>query len=200
MMQRFIGWRKGRIEVMRTQGLKAARALYNDHFFRWWFRTLEWTGNILDVGCGAGVGTDSPLLTSGKVMRYVGVDPLSGEDIAPGETILTATTRKWVLVRGIGEVMPFVPDAWCSTACAFSVLQHCINPDQLAGEIFRCLKPGGTFYGSVCVRATPERSPLISVDFPDGAAVAAVLRGAGFDVVQEHTFPQGLYCFEAVRP
>ena len=54
------------------------------------------------------------------------------------------------------------------------------------------------FYGSVCVRATPNRSTLITQDFQNGVHVEGIITGAGLRIVRQHTFEQGLYCFEAV--
>lgn len=194
MISRFLNWRRGEVAHKQAAGGTPRPTRFNDKFFQWWFKTLLWRGKILDIGCGAGQA-GGHLLTKALVSHYVGVDPLLIEDVE-GE--------KWEFKRGVGEVMPFVSDGWANIVCAFSVLQHCINPDQFCKEVVRCMsrdkanRGRAQFFGTVCVRATPERSDLVSVDFRDGAHVAEVLIGAGLTIVRQHTFEQGLYCFEAV--
>jgi len=191
MMDRFLNWRRG--ETDKPKAPSGAGSRFNLHFFQWWFKTLRWRGKILDVGCGSGHKSGG-LLTPALVTEYRGVDPLLVEE---------TTSGKWQFHRGIGEVMPFVSDGWANVIVAFSVLQHCINPEQFMQECCRCMsrdpanRGEAKFYGTVCVRCTPEKSDLVSVDFRDGRHVAELLMGAGFRIERQQTFEQGLYCFEA---
>ncbi len=194
MMERFLQWRQGEAAKKMDRQDKPATTRFGDKFFQWWFHTLRWRGKILDIGCGAGhAGSD--LLTKPLVSHYIGVDPLLIENV---------TGEKWQFQRGVGEVMPFIPDGWANIVVAFSVLQHCINPDQLCKEVVRCMSRSkanrgrAQFFGTVCVRATPQRSDLVSIDFQGGGHVAQILVAAGLRIERQHTFEQGLYCFEAV--
>lgn len=191
MMGRFLNWRKG--NSAQTDKVGAAMTRFTTRFFQWWFKTLRWRGKVLDIGCGSG-HKDGDLLTASLISQYRGVDPLLLEE---------ATTGKWQFYRGIGEVMPFIPDGWANVVVAFSVLQHCINPEQFMQECKRCMsrnpanRGDAKFYGTVCTRCTPERSELVSVDFQNGRQVAQMLMDAGFHILRQQTFEEGLYCFEA---
>jgi SAM-dependent methyltransferase len=84
------------------------------------------TGRLLDVGCGT--KPYAPILSFSE---HVGVD------VAGSPHALTAADRVYD-----GRTLPFGDAAFDSLLCT-EVLEHCADPDRLAHEIGRVLKPGG---------------------------------------------------------
>lgn len=95
-------------------------------------------GELLDIGCGK-MPYKEYILRNSKVSNYVGLDIESAINYDPD--IMPDFTWK-------GEVMPFESDSF---DCAFGteVLEHCPEPELILKEVFRILKPGGTFFFTV---------------------------------------------------
>ena len=99
---------------------------------------------VLDVGGGPGYFADA-FRAAGAT--YVGVEPDVGEMAARGE--VTAGS-----VRGSGEHLP-VRTAAVDVCYSSNVLEHVASPWQMAGEMVRVTRPGGTVFLSF----TPWWSP-----------------------------------------
>ena len=99
---------------------------------------------VLDVGGGPGYFADA-FRAAGA--RYVGLEPDVGEMSARGE--VTAGS-----VRGSGEQLP-IRDAAVDVCYSSNVLEHVGSPWQMAAEMVRVTRPGGTVFLSF----TPWWSP-----------------------------------------
>ena len=103
---------------------------------------------VLDVCCGSGV--------VGNAFRGT-VGHITGLDLTP-EMIAMAETRLDVVQQGDVYDMPF-EDNQFDLACNREVLHLLPRPDIPVGQIFRVLKPGGTFIVSQLVPYGPEDAP-----------------------------------------
>jgi SAM-dependent methyltransferase len=95
-------------------------------------------GKLLDIGCGK-MPYKEYILRNSKVSNYIGLDIESAINYDPNIT----PDFIWN-----GKVMPFESDSF---DCAFGteVLEHCPEPELILKEVFRILKPGGTFFFTV---------------------------------------------------
>lgn len=95
-------------------------------------------GNLLDVGCGK-----KPyykyILDNSEVDRYTGLDIEGAKEYDKNIT----PDFVWD-----GRKMPF-DDVTFNCTMATEVLEHCPEPEIVLKEIFRVLKPGGTFFFTV---------------------------------------------------
>lgn len=99
---------------------------------------------VLDVGGGPGYFADAFRAAGAS---YVGVDPDVGELAARGEVGVN-------VVRASGLRLPFA-DASLDLAYSSNVLEHVLDPEDMAREMLRVTKPGGT----VLISWTPWLSP-----------------------------------------
>jgi len=83
----------------------------------------EFTGRILDVGCG-----NKPYQHWTHAVEYVGIDVYPG----PGVDAIIEADTPW----------PLQPSSFDGVLCT-QVLEHAANLDQTLAEIGRVLKPGG---------------------------------------------------------
>lgn len=95
-------------------------------------------GEMLDVGCGIMPYRELILENNPAVKKYIGLDLASSSihntDIAD--------------LHWDAKTIP-LEDNSVDSAMATEVLEHSFYPDQTLAEIYRVLKPGGTFYYSV---------------------------------------------------
>jgi len=98
----------------------------------------EFSGDLLDVGCGK-MPYKEYILKNSAVKKYVGLDIESAiiydESCSPD--------YKWN-----GNKMPFEDNSF---DCVFAteVLEHCPEPEIVLKEVLRVLKPGGIFFFTV---------------------------------------------------
>jgi ubiquinone/menaquinone biosynthesis C-methylase UbiE len=110
----------------------------------WVLAGLDLGQNILEVGPGPGVTTDS-LRSKAQRLTAIELDPHLGQSL---RACLHGSNVE--VVTGDATAMPF-PDAEFSGAVSFTMLHHVPSPklqDQLLREVHRVLKPGGIFAGS----------------------------------------------------
>ena len=100
----------------------------------------RFTGTFLDVGCGVQPYRDMILSAPSQVQRYIGMD-LAANEVATYRALPPDIT--WD-----GTTIPLA-DASVDSAMATEVLEHCPDPDAVLAEIFRVLRPGGTFFFTV---------------------------------------------------
>lgn len=95
-------------------------------------------GKLLDIGCGK-MPYKNYILEYSKVESYIGLDI---------ETELTYDNGVKPDYTWDGKVMPFES---ASFDCAFGteVLEHCPEPEVVLKEVYRVLKPEGTFFFTV---------------------------------------------------
>ncbi len=103
---------------------------------------------VLDVCCGSGVVGNA---FRGKVGHITGLD------LTP-EMIAMAETRLDIVHQGDVYDMPF-PDNQFDLVCNREVLHLLPRPDIPVSQIYRVLKPGGTFIVSQLVPYGPEDAP-----------------------------------------
>jgi SAM-dependent methyltransferase len=127
-------------------------------------------GTLLDVGCGKQPYRDLFMSPSSKVSDYIGLDIESATYGEPTPDLL------WD-----GKIIPLA-DASVDCATATEVFEHCPDPQIVANEIHRVLKPGGRFVFTV-----PFLWPLHDVPYDfyrfTPFAMRAILEQAGFSQV-----------------
>lgn len=95
----------------------------------------SFSGIFLDVGCGYQPYRQMLMSRDSRIESYIGLDL---HDNCYGVPDLT-----WD-----GRSIPLA-DASIDTAMATEVLEHCPDPEGVISEIFRVLKPNGTFFFTV---------------------------------------------------
>lgn len=93
---------------------------------------------ILDVGCGRAIDAIELAKKRGKCL---GLEP-SGRMIDHARERVIESGQEVVLVRGIGERLPFKDGVFDKVICK-GALDHFPNPDRAVAEIARVLKPWG---------------------------------------------------------
>lgn len=94
--------------------------------------------NILDIGCGRAV--DAVELAKGEGECF-GIEP-SEKMIRHARDYVSERNADVVLVRGIGECLPFKDSSFDKVVCK-GALDHFPYPDRAIGEIARVLRPQG---------------------------------------------------------
>ena len=115
-------------------------------------------GQVLDVGCGAGMVADR---LEDRHAGYVGLD-FGGHHIteAAKKHRDKRTTLHTMFVRGNGEGLPFT-DASFDVVVMTEVIEHLLRPELAVWEVARVLKPGGVFVMTTNnASEVPLRSPL----------------------------------------
>lgn len=95
--------------------------------------------SILDVGCGAGLLTNSLALDGHSV---TGID-LSEQSLKTAERYDTTKSVKYIPANAYS--LPF-PDQSFDVVCAMDILEHVETPNQLIREAARVLKKDGIFF------------------------------------------------------
>ncbi len=96
------------------------------------------SGSLLDIGCGK-MPYKAYLFKHSKIKTYIGLDIESALEYDKG-------VKPDITWNGIS--MPFDANSF---DCAFGteVLEHCPEPELILKEVYRILKPGGTFFFTV---------------------------------------------------
>lgn len=113
-------------------------------------RFPEFAGKrVLEVGCG--VGTDGLQFAKNRAI-YTGINLDEGSTRLAREVFDLAGMSGNILQMD-GEDMKF-PDNAFDHVYSFGVIHHTPNPERMVGDIFRILKPGGTFCAMVYNRSS----------------------------------------------
>jgi ubiquinone/menaquinone biosynthesis C-methylase UbiE len=96
---------------------------------------------IVDIGCGWG-GTTAVLCERFPPARILAVDA-SAAMLHHARARLSAHTDRVAFLRADFHHLP-LRERSCGLAVAAFCLYHSAQPDQVTGEIARCLEPGGT--------------------------------------------------------
>lgn len=102
------------------------------------FAGVEDGQRVLDVGCGTG-SLSSALLSAGKEIRVVGVDPVSAYVTFAREAV---ADRRADFQTSAVEALPF-SDATFDAALALLVLQETADPQTAIREMARVTRRGG---------------------------------------------------------
>ena len=95
-------------------------------------------GELLDVGCGQMPYRELIMEGNKNVTKYIGLDLESS----------TVHNTSIADLHWDAVTIP-LPDNSVDSVMATEVLEHSFHPDQTLGEIYRVLKPGGTFFFTV---------------------------------------------------
>jgi len=118
---------------------EVAPDLWNEHYARYVFASRLARGKrVLDIGCGAGYGSET---LSRTALRVVGID------IAPavvGAARRTYTGENVHYAAASAETLPFA-DGTFDLIVSFEVIEHLANWPSLLAEARRLLAPGGQF-------------------------------------------------------
>lgn len=129
-------------------------------------------GRLLDVGCGKMPYKEFILNNSG-VNEYIGLDI---------ETALVYDKKVQPDFTWDGVTMPF-DGASFESAFGTEVLEHCPEPSIILAEIFRVLKPAGSFFFTV-----PFIWPLHEIPYDEFRytpfSLERILKQAGFQKVE----------------
>ena len=115
---------------------------------RYWVRTSlfkavkaqipHFKGDLLDAGCGK-MPYREFLLENSEISSYTGLDI---------EAAIQYDSKIKPDLYWDGKTMP-IKDSTYHTVIATEVLEHCPDPEQYLAEVYRVLKPGGTFFFTV---------------------------------------------------
>lgn len=94
-------------------------------------------GDVLDIGCGDGLL--SHLLTERNKARVTGVD------LHPLAIAYAREKNRNANTFAVGSAYDFGASAGFDSAVAIEVFEHLAHPERLVANVFRVLKPGGTF-------------------------------------------------------
>lgn len=161
----------------------------------WWFRGrrqlvggvvrdlgLDPQARILDVGTGAG--------TNLRMLRELGFDAVVGIEPSPGAVDHCRVKGLTGLHRGDIRTLPFRDESF-DLVLATDVLEHVLEDDVAATELFRVLRPGGVAVITVPTfmalwgRADEVGHHVRRYRLPE---LAGAVRGAGFDLLRLHHF------------
>jgi SAM-dependent methyltransferase len=124
--------------------------IYLFHIATYKFARIYTDGKVvLDYGCGSGYGTN---LIAASCKNIIGVD-IAREAIEYAKSRYQANNLAYRQIeKAHKSPLPFA-DATFDTVLSFQVIEHIAEANSYLSEIYRVLKPGGTF---LC--ATPDRS------------------------------------------
>jgi methionine biosynthesis protein MetW len=165
----------------------------------WIDRLVERDQTILDVGCGDGTHYGGHLVKAG-------ID-LYGVDISEVAVRSSQDQGLKAQTANLEKPLPF-EDGKFDAAICLEVLEHLVDPEYTAREVFRILRPGGKFLVSVPNVASwrsraellilghfnPNGSPLTARRYPwrdphlrffSSRALSNMLTDVGFEVVRQ---------------
>lgn len=131
---------------------------------------------VLDLGCG--FGEFAGVFFEGTV--DIGVDP-SQADLSRAED----AGKHALLIRGDARALP-MPDGSVNTVLSNSVLEHIPGPTRVLAEVFRVLRPGGTFAFTVVTRHMSDEMLVPRVANRIGARVIARVYASAYHRLFSH--------------
>jgi SAM-dependent methyltransferase len=136
---------------------------------------------VLDLGCGAGDSMKFFQEISPAVEWF-------GVDIQDSQEVRTRTRQDANIATYDGVHLPY-EEGLFDLVYSCQVLEHVRHPDVLLPDVFRVLKPGGAFVGSVAY-LEPYHSYSIFNFTPYG--LMSVCRDAGLDMLELRPSIDGL--------
>ena len=97
--------------------------------------------DILEIGCG--IGTDGQEFSKNGA-RYVGIDLAPSSIKIAKERFELFNVKGKLVIANAEKSLPF-PDNLFDHIYSFGVIHHSPNPEDIVEEMYRVLKPGGTF-------------------------------------------------------
>jgi SAM-dependent methyltransferase len=135
---------------------------------------------VLDFGCGAGSGVDT-------IRALIPDAAYDGVDIATSPEVDARKRRDARFHSFDGVNLPF-PDGGFDIVYSRQVFEHVRHPDAAVADIFRVLRPGGLFAGSMS-NLEPYHSYSIFNYTPYG--VYRLLSDNGFRLIRMRPGPEG---------
>jgi len=137
------------------------------------------SGRMLDVGVGE---RPYAALFAPHVSHYYGLEyPPACDNLNPGISQNVADLQGAVDVWGDGHALPFRSGGF-DTALCLEMLEHVPDPDRVAAEVARALRPGGKLLLTV-----PFVAPMHAVPYDfyryTREGIVALVQGAGLEVV-----------------
>ena len=163
----------------------------------WVLAGTDLGGDVLELGPGPGLATDL-LQKSVKRLTAIELDADLAEQL---RSRLRGSNVE--VVTGDATALPF-PDERFSAGVSFTMLHHIPSTelqDKLLREVWRVIKPGGSFVGSDSMQSLFMRlihigDTLVPID-PNG--FGARLEAAGFEVLEIEK-SAGVFRFRARKP
>ena len=139
-------------------------------------------GRVLDVGCGT-----KPYLFLFPSWEFVGIDVESSGRPAEGKDV-----DAWF----DGLTIPYASES-CDAALCTEVLEHAVDPDRLAAEMWRVLRPDGRLLVTVPFMWGEHEMPF---DFRryGSEGIRRMLERAGFEVLDLQRSLQGIDAIQAL--
>ena len=168
------------------------------------FLPLRADAQVLDCGCGGGAAVQALLRKCPQGMvRGIDYSDLSVETARARNQKAIQTGRCEVLRASVTD-LPFAA-AQFDCVTAFETVYFWPELQKSFGQVFRVLKPGGTFLlCNACGgerkadAAWPER--IDGMTIYTGSQLQTLLEQAGFERVQTHKHGNGWLCLTARRP
>jgi SAM-dependent methyltransferase len=143
----------------------------NDYFRRLAKRLERNDYVVVDIGAGSSPYFD---YLRGHIAEYIAIDSKN--------SLPAVETRPIRQLEGVAEFVP-MPDSSADIVVSNQVLEHVLDVDKAVQEVYRVLKPGGTFVGSVPHISPVHLEPYDFRRFTD-LGVTQILEKHGFQRVE----------------
>ena len=169
---------------------------------RWGFRFLKLTGNaaVLDCGCGGGANLARLLKKCPDgVVKGIDYSPVSVEKARKVNQQAIQESRCTVLQGSVADMI--FASSWFDAVTAFETVYFWPDLPACFREVYRVLKPGGTFL--ICNECGDPEKYSKWTEIIDGMTIyrdtelQAALEQAGFQHVQTHSNKMGWLCVTA---
>ena len=169
---------------------------------RWGFRFLKLTGNaaVLDCGCGGGANLARLLKKCPDgVVKGIDYSPVSVEKARKVNQQAIQESRCTVLQGSVADMI--FASSWFDAVTAFETVYFWPDLPACFREVYRVLKPGGTFL--ICNECGDPEKYSKWTEIIDGMTIyrdtelQAALEQAGFQHVQSHSNKLGWLCVTA---
>ena len=171
---------------------------------RWGFRFLKLTGNaaVLDCGCGGGANLARLLKKCPDgVVKGIDYSPVSVEKARKVNQQAIQESRCTVLQGSVADMI--FASSWFDAVTAFETVYFWPDLPACFREVYRVLKPGGTFL--ICNECGDPEKYSKWTEIIDGMTIyrdtelQAALEQAGFQHVQTHSNKMGWLCVTAQK-
>jgi len=120
---------------------------------------LSGIGAVLDLGCGTGDLLYTLSLLLGEEACCVGVD-LSREMLTVAQAKIVDCPHTYVIQTDVTQPLPFADETFDLVA-SLNLLQEVSAPSLVLEEVYRILKPGGSFRGVAACYAGDNAAEMV---------------------------------------